>query len=980
MKLTKALGLATVWLLLPAAAGQTEEATLTLRQGADEYTGFADVSIDVASRFESDPAAPQLTAASGSFYREGAILIRADVSSIPLNATISKAELALHGGAAAPATLTAHQVLTSWNADEVNWVETGDGATWSAPGMQAATDYTPDALDTVIVGGDDAAWCRFDVTQAAQQWVRDPEKNFGLVLLGYWPAWKAGPTRTFASSESPKADQRPYLMITFDPQAPLADAGDDLRAAPGSQVKLDASGSRDASSGAVELSYSWRITAKPAASGLQDDLGRQKVASFRPDVPGDYVIELTVTDSDGNASSDTVTVRPRVRSARPRLWINADNLQSLKDKIVSEPKSWQLVLAKCADESTEPVAFFSRPHWRGPIKMSGLANCALNYLLTGNERQGREAVAIMMENCAKGLDLLRYADGKVGAVHVGATALGYDWCHDLLTADQRKTVVAQLNEWADWCITRGRDNDNPASNYFHRYLWVVTATALATYHENGEAERLLRHAKQYMLASVAGPWLAQYGAGGNWPEGNGRYDGPLFLAYALAGIKTATGQDIFKDTPFFEDSIYYHLHATLPAVSGPVEVPPGRYDPKLLASFYDKGPCLIYPSGEYDPDGYGIAIPGLYQYAQHTQYMTITSWALRRKDPEAGYARWWLDNTPGTAGHCAWTRPARSQPLTAVIDFIFADRSVVGEPPGKLPRLYPCSGTGFVTWRSSWERDATFFAFDCGPRVSSNQRRSANGIFIYKRGYLIGHVPNVRLETNDSVSMTIDGYGQTTMLRDCEPRLLACTNGTEHAYVAGDATGAYNSSFFGRRMCESFTRQVVVVAPGLFVIFDRATPSDPSSGCEFLCFFGDRPVSDKGSLYAKTLGGEPSAEPSDIFVSKTMWDAKAYLQLLLPAEPSLETFPRLGHAPQIRLAFTPADKPEEQNFLALIYVPEPGEATHPQVQLTDGLDSCGIEGTWGDKHLRIDFNRRGPVGGHIVVTRRGAKLADADLK
>jgi len=959
--------------LLPAAA-RGETTTVTFRQGADGYEGLTDASVHIAHRFTRDASGELLAVSSGDFYPEGFVLLRADLASIPQNASVTKAELTLIGGSGKPVRITAHRVLRAWRPGEVNWRQATGEDPWCAPGMQAGVDYTADPLGAVAAGGQESTEWVFEVTDAVRDWVRRPEGNFGLVLRGQWPAWKVGPSRTFGSSEASDADARPALTVSYDPATPLARAGEDRRAGPDSPVRLDAGDSRSSAGTAEGLTYAWRVVDKPSSSALPEQISQEQVTTFQPDVPGEYVVELTVTDEQGRSGTDTVTVRPAIPTEHPRIWITPARLSALKEKVEVDPDLWQLVTAKCAQAMPggEVAPYYERKEWQELGKVTGLANCALNYLLTGDERQGREAVMLMLHNCDHGLDLLRYDNGKVGAVHVGITALAYDWCRDLLTDQQRRDVIARLNQWANWCIAEGKGRDDPASNYFYRYLWVEAAVALATYHENPQAERILRHARSYMLDELARPWFARWGEGGDWPNGNGRYDGPLYLAYTLAALKTATGEDLFADLPFLKDSIRYHVHATLPAVSPPFEAPPGRYDQQLLQELYESGPCLIYPSGEYTPDGYGVAVPSLFAYPEHTQYVTLLCWGLPG-GPEAELGRRWMGTVPGVAEQCAWAKPHKTRPLTQVVEFLFGQGEAEGDPGRGLPRLYRAASTGFVTWRSGWGPDATFMAFECGPRLSANQRRGANGIFIYKRGYLMGHVPNVRLDTNNSATVTIDGFGQVVMPREAEPRLLACADHDEYVYVAGDAGGAYNSAFFGRDVCEEFTRQVVVLPPGLFVIFDRVRPTDPTSECEFLCHFGDRRFDRGRRLYARDFGGEVSGEPGDVFVSRTDWGGTAYVKVLSP-----ERFEQDDY--RMRLAVVPSEPGPRQNFLVVIYVPRMEAGEHPRIQSLSGEDACGLEGSWGRRSFQVRFNREGPVGGHILLKDQQQVVVDTDLK
>lgn len=89
---------------------------------------------------------------------------------------------------------------------------------------------------------------------------------------------------------------------------PIANAGPDQTAHPGTPVTLDGTGSSDPD-GHTPLSFSWQILEKPAGSAATLSDPSLAMPSFTPDVLGDYVIQLVVTDSRGLSSApDTVKI------------------------------------------------------------------------------------------------------------------------------------------------------------------------------------------------------------------------------------------------------------------------------------------------------------------------------------------------------------------------------------------------------------------------------------------------------------------------------------------------------------------------------------------------------------------------------------------------------------------------------------------------------------------------------------------------
>ena len=116
---------------------------------------------------------------------------------------------------------------------------------------------------------------------------------------------------TLEVSDGEAADVDEMLIAAFEPNVPSnADAGTDLDLLPGDIAYLDGTASNDADLGPGALQYSWRFVSVPVGSTLgNDDIADAALpnARFMPDVAGDYVLALDVSDGE-DSDSDQVAV------------------------------------------------------------------------------------------------------------------------------------------------------------------------------------------------------------------------------------------------------------------------------------------------------------------------------------------------------------------------------------------------------------------------------------------------------------------------------------------------------------------------------------------------------------------------------------------------------------------------------------------------------------------------------------------------
>lgn len=108
-----------------------------------------------------------------------------------------------------------------------------------------------------------------------------------------------------------RLDEWVYLAVKPQPvvrnEPPQANAGPDQTVRPGTRVVLSGAASSDPE-GDYQLSYRWDIQQHPVGSNAVIVTPDLVVAEFIPDLVGDYVIALTVTDSQGAYTQDRVLV------------------------------------------------------------------------------------------------------------------------------------------------------------------------------------------------------------------------------------------------------------------------------------------------------------------------------------------------------------------------------------------------------------------------------------------------------------------------------------------------------------------------------------------------------------------------------------------------------------------------------------------------------------------------------------------------
>ena len=108
-------------------------------------------------------------------------------------------------------------------------------------------------------------------------------------------------TDVFRASSPPDS-----VKISFTNVKPVADAGGDQSVEVGDIVVLDGGGSTDANND--PLTFKWSLVSSPPGSLTKLSNSTSVNPSFVPDLPGDYVVSLTVNDGLLSSEPDNVTI------------------------------------------------------------------------------------------------------------------------------------------------------------------------------------------------------------------------------------------------------------------------------------------------------------------------------------------------------------------------------------------------------------------------------------------------------------------------------------------------------------------------------------------------------------------------------------------------------------------------------------------------------------------------------------------------
>ena len=251
----------------------------------------------------------------------------------------------------------------------------------------------------------------------------------------------------------------------------------------------------------------------------------------------------TATQNNGMSTSVVPKRSGSARKERPRVLMDAPRLAAVRAKSGNpDGKRFLNYISKGVTDQ-ESIAY------------------PLAYLMTNDEQYSRQAMDIIQKYVDRGplKDL-----NQIG--ELGFSGIVYDWCHDKLSEDKRKT-------WQTWML---KSYDNYKDQYmvgYHNYMmrcaWAFALVGYALEGDNPRAAELIANAYTQRWAKKILPACKAGLAGGAWAEGEGYGSTTAIALLELAeAARCAEGKDLYSEAPeFFAGRLAFEMFLEEPGVT-----------------------------------------------------------------------------------------------------------------------------------------------------------------------------------------------------------------------------------------------------------------------------------------------------------------------------------------------------------------------------------------------------------------------------
>ena len=208
----------------PTPPPPTLVATPTLMPGAVLFSPAEDVFLDQWAPSKAWGTEPRLAIRQNDIKTS---LLRFDLSQIPspsqpgMEIIVDQAVLNLciwNRTNLGYLSISAHKVLRPWREKEATWLQAKSDAAWTVAGCNdPERDRSAIVVDELTLTADNY-WVPLDLTELVQDWIREPERNYGVVVKG---GGGASVEYSLYSADYSNPAVHPQLWVRWHEAAPV---------------------------------------------------------------------------------------------------------------------------------------------------------------------------------------------------------------------------------------------------------------------------------------------------------------------------------------------------------------------------------------------------------------------------------------------------------------------------------------------------------------------------------------------------------------------------------------------------------------------------------------------------------------------------------------------------------------------------------------------------------------------------------------
>jgi len=442
---------------------------------------------------------------------------------------------------------------------------------------------------------------------------------------------------------------------------------------------------------------------------------------------------------------------PELMGVHPRVYVTDKELVDLRERArTSHRELWQQAISHVRALAGDPPPPPAEQRRQQNDVGIAIAEAAFIYKIEGDKKYLDAARKYM--DAAVSYDIWGYASNKPNVdLAAGHLLYGLGWGYDLLYHDltekertrYREKLIKQARLMADYFKPKPGKTFAYSQNHTFIPITGLAVAAYALYDETPEAP-----AWASLTRGIYDRVLATYSQDGYYYEG---FEYWIFstpwLVHYLDAQAHATGEDLY-DRPGFRLMHEYVAHSMLPS---------GDY----VFDFGDvfEGPLTRAHKGEEYPRTHP-------QGHFNTNYNLLYRLAQRFQSGEAQGVAAWLKSFGQVNAEDFWS-------------LVWYDAKIKPVPIERQSTSHYFPDHDVFYWRSDWSKNATAFAFKCGPpeghhteallkqfpdwRLSSGHAHpDANSFIIFAKGqYLTGDTGYAGVPmTEHHNTLLIDGKGQ----------------------------------------------------------------------------------------------------------------------------------------------------------------------------------------------------------------------------